>query len=335
MKYTKIIVWGYPLHSHTHSYIHAMWVKAFSYLGYEVHWFHDNDFPSDFDYRNCIFISEGYAENKIPIEPSSLYFIHIAINPTKYLERGAKLVDIRFNVEGINDLNYSYTLNRSILEKLGECAFFLKDADDSILADKFRSGVSGYSALYLSWATDRLPHEINFDERFLTRENNFYYIGTIGESNNVQLSRLNQMLSECRIPFYHVDPWSRPVSFEDNVKLTQKSVIAPDIRGSLVRKNINGKPDTGADHKGNGYIPCRNFKNISYGQLGATNSKSVKNLFGDLVIYHDDEYALGYLCAEKAKDFDFILEQMKYVKDKHTYLNRANSILEAAKILGE
>ena len=29
-KYKKVIVWGFPIDTHTHSYIHAMWIKVFS-----------------------------------------------------------------------------------------------------------------------------------------------------------------------------------------------------------------------------------------------------------------------------------------------------------------
>ena len=53
MKY-KIVIWGYPLHTHTHSYIHNSFYKAFSYLGHEVYWFDDSNYPSDFDYNNCL-----------------------------------------------------------------------------------------------------------------------------------------------------------------------------------------------------------------------------------------------------------------------------------------
>ena len=40
----KIVIWGYPLYSHTHSYIHAAFYKAFTHLGYETYWFHDGDY---------------------------------------------------------------------------------------------------------------------------------------------------------------------------------------------------------------------------------------------------------------------------------------------------
>ena len=34
----RVVIWGHPLHSHTHSYIHAGFARAFEYLGFEVLW---------------------------------------------------------------------------------------------------------------------------------------------------------------------------------------------------------------------------------------------------------------------------------------------------------
>jgi len=52
MKYSKVIIWGHPLYSHTHSYVHDAYYKAFKHLGYETYWFYDEEFPLDFDYNN-------------------------------------------------------------------------------------------------------------------------------------------------------------------------------------------------------------------------------------------------------------------------------------------
>jgi hypothetical protein len=84
--YNKIIIWGFPLHTHTHSYIHAMWYKVFK-EGFEkeTYWFDDSNYPTDFDYNNCLFISEGYADKNIPLDRSSTYFVHVCINPGKFI----------------------------------------------------------------------------------------------------------------------------------------------------------------------------------------------------------------------------------------------------------
>ena len=108
MQFDKVIIWGFPLHSHTHSYIHGGWVKAFKHLGYATHWFHDNNVPSDFDFENALFITEGYAENNIPIVKSSIYFVHICIKPEKYIGKVKRLIEIRYLVDRIKDCNYNY-----------------------------------------------------------------------------------------------------------------------------------------------------------------------------------------------------------------------------------
>jgi len=86
--FKKVIIWGFPLHTHTHSYVHYGWYKAFQHLGYETYWFHDKEFPSSdtFDYTHCLFITEGYADEHIPLHPSNIYFVHVARRPLKYIQ---------------------------------------------------------------------------------------------------------------------------------------------------------------------------------------------------------------------------------------------------------
>mgnify|MGYP006419383869 CR=1 FL=1 len=42
MSINKVIIWGHKLHSHTHSYIHDSFYKAFKFLGYNTYWFDEN-----------------------------------------------------------------------------------------------------------------------------------------------------------------------------------------------------------------------------------------------------------------------------------------------------
>ena len=44
--FQKVIIWGYPLNTHTHSFVHYGWHKGFKALGYETYWFHDQDYLS-------------------------------------------------------------------------------------------------------------------------------------------------------------------------------------------------------------------------------------------------------------------------------------------------
>ena len=71
MSLTKVIIWGYPLHSHTHSYIHYAWEKTFKHLGYEVYWFDDNNYPSinNFEYKiKKREVTFGRANDKLNVD---------------------------------------------------------------------------------------------------------------------------------------------------------------------------------------------------------------------------------------------------------------------------
>ena len=135
-------------------------------------------------------------------------------------------------------------------------------------------------------------------------------------------------LQKYNVEFVHNDPWSNPLDSNAAKHYVQKSLIAPDIRGSANRRVVNEKVDTGSNHKLIGYIPCRIFKNISYGQLGITNSKAVRDLFDGNVIYSDNEEELLELSLPHIKNINLIKNQMDYVKENHTYINRVNSILK-------
>lgn len=335
----KVIVWGFPLHTHTHSYIHASFYKAFTHLGYETYWFHKGNHPdpSVFDYSNSLFFSEGFADDDIPVVESSTYFIHNAINPSKYLEKGARLVDIRFNVKEINDDNYSFVFDKTKLKNVDAVTYYDPNADDSVLADARKKGVSGYESIYMMWATDLLPHEFNFDDILLPRDNTFYFIGTLGGSPALEMQKVLTTLNQRGIPFSHINPWTNPCSFEENKAYLQKSIISLDVRGSDFyhtnssgKLETNGKPVTGGNHKKIGFIPCRTIKQISYGRHPGTNSQAVKDLLGDYVIYNDDESQLPIDCLEfeKNPNRELVLEGMKHVQEHHTFINRANCILK-------
>lgn len=335
----KIIIWGFPLHTHTHSYIHASFYKAFQHLGYDTYWFHAGNYPDPavFDYSNSLFFSEGFADDEIPILESSTYFIHNAVNPSKYLEKGSRLVDIRFNVSELNDNNYSFVLDKSKLNCIDTATYYDANADDGVLADSRKKGLSGYEAVYMIWGTDLLPHEFNFEDRFISRDNKFYFIGTLGGSPAFEMQKVVETLNKMNVQFVHINPWVNPCTFEENKEYMQKSIISLDVRGSdhyhtnsEGKLEVNGKPVTGGNHKKIGFIACRTIKQISYGRLPGTNSTAVKDLLGDYVIYNDDEFQLPIDCLnfEKNPDHDLILEAMKHVQKHHTFVNRANSILK-------
>ena len=67
MRFKRIIIWGHQLHSHTHSYIHAGFLKAFKHLGYDAHWVSEAD-NIDLDFfDDALVITEGQVDSNIPL----------------------------------------------------------------------------------------------------------------------------------------------------------------------------------------------------------------------------------------------------------------------------
>jgi len=342
MNFNKVIIWGFPLHTHTHSYIHAGWVKAFKHLGYETYWFYENDYPKEinFDYNNTLFITEGYADNNIPINNTSIYFVHICINPEKYLDKVKRLIEIRYLVDNINDYNYNYILDKSKCIEISKSTYYEKLYNNGNLAKHYNNPIKmNYECIYTCWATDLLPEEIKEENIELSNNGNgekiIYWCGSYNTNNNKELLKFVNASNENNIKFIFNNPWNNPLSSECVKDLTMKSFMSPDIRCSGDPNKIK-LGETGTCHKSIGYIPCRVLKAISYGLLGITNSKHVYELLDKKVIYNDDEYQLCYDALKQINNKetlkDLIKEQMKIVRENHTYVNRINDLIKVLEL---
>lgn len=319
MEYSKVIIWGYPLYSHTHSYVHSSYYKAFKYLGYDVYWFHDDDYPKDFDYENCLFIGEGFADKNLPINSTSAYFIMYCPSPKKY-EAAKKYVDVRTVGVGIKDHIYDYSLDKSKTIKVGPTCYYEPKTSNKVRIknDYHDYEMDDYDKLYIGWASNLLPEEINYDDMYIPREQNIYFCGTIGHSGQCEnYSNWRPFLEEVKKAGYGFianDPWRNPLSDEEVIRRMRESIIAPDIRGPF--------------HVKTRVIPCRVFKNVSYGHLGVTNSEEIYNEMEGKCVYNSDTAQLFHDAMSQRENAKLIEEGMKLVKENHTYINRVNSILE-------
>jgi hypothetical protein len=206
--FRKIIIWGFPLHTHTHSYIHYGWHKGFKHLNYDTYWFDDTNVPNDFDFNDCLFITEGYADAKIPIVASSTYFVHIAIRPEKYINKVKRFIEIRYLVDGIKDCNYNYVLDKNRCKKISDCTYYEKLHDNGGLAEHHDNPKPmEYECIYTCWATDLLPHEIKDESVYTEREPTIYWFGS---ANHMNTKEIALFFSECMkngIKINVNDPW--------------------------------------------------------------------------------------------------------------------------------
>jgi hypothetical protein len=324
--FSKVIIWGFPLHTHTHSYIHYGWVKGFKHLGYDTYWFDDNNYPTNFDFENCLFITEGYADTKIPVIESSIYFVHIARNPEKYIGKTKRFIEIRYLVDSIVDCNYNYILDKNNCVKISDSTYYEKLCDNGGISKHHSNPQKmDYECIYTCWATDLLPDEILEENIYKPKDNKIYWFGSANQHNTREIFLFYQESLKNGIEFITNDPWQNPLPFDVVQKYTTSSYMAPDLRSSGDPRKLS-IGETGTCHKQIGYIACRLLKSISYGHLGITNSKHSYELLEKLVVYNSDEAQLFYDAKEQLGNYELIKKQMELVREKHTYLNRINDL---------
>jgi len=328
-KYKKIIVWGAKQDTgHTHAFIHGAIVRAAQSMGIETYWLDNRDNVSEEFFNDAIVVTEqwlvfqnGYSNN-MPLNKTACYLVHylgnlgnVEGNPgtEMYLGKVGKLIDFRFNAEhgwGINgspDKNYNYKFEPSKYDAFNDVSFYEKG--------------DSYDNFYSIWATDLLPEEIDFDVRFTPQENRAFFCGTIREDNYPVFENFIKKCEEHKIPFLYSTPYQQQLPTEEVRKLVVSSLLPLDCRPK--------------NHLDNGYIACRPIKNVSYGALGMTNSKTIYDFFNGEIAYAPDSGDLFDMAVEMQKDpktKDVILKQMKWIKDQHTYINRVKDIIKAAEI---
>jgi hypothetical protein len=218
-------------------------------------------------------------------------------------QKAKKFIDLRYHCDyQDHPVNYNYVLDTWKCQSLGPLAHYENNSE--------------YDRLYLAWATDLLPEEFDYNLPTETTKQ-VPFVGTIYSDKYQNQECINGLKKKClehNLEFIHIDPWTKPLSMEENYSLVRNAFIAPDIRGP---QNIQC-----------GYVPCRIFKNISYGQLGITNSRKIHSLLKEATIYHPNVEIMFDLAIKEARDIDRIKYLMKLVEQNHTYVQRVKSLLQ-------
>ena len=299
MSFKKVIIWGHKLHSHTHSYIHNGFYIGFKHLGYDTYWYDNSDNIDGVDFSGSLFLTEGQVDSKIPLRNDCYYILHN--------------VDERKYQTSVVDRN-----------KVLIIQVYTKDCTkrgDPEIKPFFHYSKSKnqntYNVLYFPWATDLLSHEIESNiqniETLITEER-VCFVG-FGTSS---LKPVEKFCSKHDLEFMLCGGFSNNVDTETNQAYISQSLMAPAIQSEWQVQN--------------GYIPCRIFKNISYGKMGLTNSETVYRLFDRKIIYHSDTST----CMELGLNFERndvdktqkIIDLMNIVKEHHTYVNRITMMLD-------
>jgi hypothetical protein len=318
----KIIIWGfYPENGvlkNTISYVWNSFYNAFKYLGHDVYWF-PNEKIDNFDFSDCIFIAEGYDDSEIPLNKTSTYFVHCAYNPAKYVGNVRKFVDMRYNLKKIDHPNYVYELDRE-KTKMDKGCYYEPSTNQVI---DFKNGrvnyrIDDFDKVYIGWATNLMPNEIDENDVYYPRSNKVYFLGSIsndGKYSNIHL--INEFANECKkngIEFVLNNFSNNQLSEEDYIRLSKESLLGFDIRCQ-------------ADVEW-GRISCRLYKNMSYGHLGMTNCYEAYKELDEYCLYKESPSELFHTAMEKKNDYEFIKQSVNYIKEYHTYVNRVQSLIK-------
>ena len=298
----KWVIWG-AQPPNTFGHIHAALLRTLKFLGKDVVWLNNGDDISKIDFTNTCFLTMNCALQGMPRRKDCFYVIHNGNDPAcrSYLE------DLNVLVWGMHVSTNRY--NSDVME-IGPNIHFDQ-----------RHGV-----LQFWHGTDLLPHEIEANKPkkgFNDESRVCAYVGSIDEMKREYISDFSRACQENGIQYNLYGGYNngRIVSIEEHIQLVKDSYLCPAIEGR--------------DQVAQGYMSCRLFKNISYGQMGLTCSRYANELFGGKLIYNPDAYQLFYDAKERLQHMPVkeLHDLMDEVAAKHTYLNKVNGIIKAMRML--
>lgn len=281
-----IYILGHKSH-HTHGYIHSSYYKAFKSLGYNTVW--ENDI-SRFDIKSGdVIFTEGQVDSNIPLRNDLFYILHHC-DLRKYIEHGCKYVQLG-NYLGFCNIGKNHYYPGDPMTRVTDYIFH--DVKNKLI--------------YQPWATDLTPDEIDLNTGIEKNQDTdeVAYVGSIYFDNNPQINDVARSI------------------FSDGKRFVNYTNVTDDQNKDIIRKTYLTFDTRGLWHMECGYIPCRSFKNISYGRMCGTNSEAVYNFFNKKIPF---AHSTELYAATKIFDNSPIHELKDYVKEHHTFLNRVKSL---------
>ena len=295
--FSEVIIWGWPLHSHTHSYIHNAFFRAFEHLGYKTRWMSGNtSMPDKSIAPDTLFITEGQVDGLIPIRNDCFYLTHNC-DGAKYkpIPKGRHILLQVFTWDRMNDT---------------------REFDGKFI--RFNGEM-----LVMPWATDLLPHEIDENieglSEIISKQEASDVLAFVGYKVE-PWPQVEKYCREKRLSFLHTGGVydGSAVSVHSNIKAVQEAAYAPAFQSEWQHEH--------------GYIPCRIFKNISYGAVGITTNKAVNEILQPIfeyITFRPTMTAAMDAIRNARPTFEQRVRSMEFVRDHHTYINRINTIVRA------
>lgn len=298
-KFNKIIIWGFKSKWHTHRFIFQAYYRVLKKSKIPVIWVDDSPVNiSKIESGDLIISASGMYGKMVP-KKSSLSDYNMPIRDDVYYcvhEENDFFLE-KLNMDRVVNLKY-YSNGAEDYTKIDECVFFDEEK----------------RTLYQPWGTNLMPNE--FKKPTYSKSKFVFWVGSIwkgekgrGGGNITEIEKLKNSINSFGLKFIP----TRFIPNFLNIFLIRISRLAPAIGGiDQVEKN---------------YLPCRMFKNISYGQLGFSNIKKFQDIFKDCLIYDEDfTVMINKILLLEKDEYKNIIEKQQEICKKYTIMNNLINI---------
>lgn len=290
----KVVIWGLRRSVDSFRYIHQHFHETLVKIGADVVWCDDLETHRDIVRSGDLVFAVNVAAKHLPIVKGAFYVLH---------NTGAEIND---------QIPLSHRITLQVYTKASQTA------PGGV---KWMSGTYYYPEtrmLVQPWGTNLLPSEFMppVSPKGRNRKMSFW-VGAIWQNPQGQ-GNINEIAAFKRVLALHGKRFQqlRFIPNSWNAKAVRWSCVAPAVAGAWQAENH--------------YLPCRMFKNISYGQLGLSNVLGFDDILGDAACLDTDIGAL----VDRAMSFgdkaftETIAAQQEAVK-QHTYVGKIQNIVRA------
>lgn len=295
--YNRVVLWGFRTKWHTHRFIFQAYYENLKKVGIPVVWVDDKQSSQKVVQPGDIIFTASNMYGKMVPKKNSLEDYHVPIRK-----------DVYYCLHAEND----YFINRLDKNQYIEIKYY---SNEALSHEKISEAVhydSEKQVLYQAWGTNLLPEE--FKTPVFSKTNFVFWVGSIwkgqkNEGNITEIGKLSNLLSKKRLFFLP----TRFIPNMFNILLIRISRLAPAIAGlTQVEKN---------------YLPCRMFKNISYGQLGFSNIEKFNDIFDGCNLYDQDmEKQLDKVLSLPKSEYLEIVRKQQEICKSFTIAHHLNNI---------
>lgn len=249
-----VVIWGLRFSNASHRFIHGGWFQTLKRAGFKVRWLDDLPLNQAFVPRGAIVFGVDIASRWLPVRSDCWYVLH-NLGDT---ELGQRIVSFSRGF-----INVQVWTNRD------------PQSRDEVLLPAVHYDPKSRT-IFQPWGTPFAPVSWTDprDSVLLKRSETEFWIGSIwdnehGEGNAEVIAEWDRELDNQGITFV---PTNRSIA------------DAPSRYGRVIRQSAFGASIVGVWQRDNGYLPCRVFKNLSFGRLPVSNGVEIDRVFGGLAV---------------------------------------------------